>query len=150
MMKILITGSNGLIGQKIFQQAREDKDLSVILTSRSRPLFDFGDCPFEHFDVTDFERAKALVKKYRPDAVIHTAALSQVDYCEQNPAESDTVNFQSVKNLALSLSESTDFILYSSPPISSSPATGGITARRISHCPRAFTDIINSMPKSAF
>jgi dTDP-4-dehydrorhamnose reductase len=52
--------------------------------------------------------------------VVHTAAVSQVDYCEQNPAESDAVNFESVKNLAY-LSQcrnfrlvflSSDFVFY--------------------------------------
>ncbi len=100
MIKILITGSNGLVAQKFFSQARKDPGISLILTSRSEPLFDYGNGCFELFDVTDFDRAKKLISGYRPDVVIHTAALSQVDYCELNPGESARINFQSVENLA--------------------------------------------------
>ncbi len=99
MTKILITGSNGLVAQKIYGEARKDPDLSLILTSRSGPLFDHGDHVFEQFDVSDFDRAEKLISNYRPGVVIHTAALSQADYCEQNPGESARINFRSVQNL---------------------------------------------------
>ncbi len=99
MIKVLITGSNGLVGQKIFQFASDEKGFSMVLTARTELLFDHGSCPFEYFDVTSFEQARDLITRYRPDVVVHTAALSQVDYCETHPEEAERTNYHSVKNL---------------------------------------------------
>jgi dTDP-4-dehydrorhamnose reductase len=53
-----------------------------------------------HLDITDREATVGLVKKIRPEAIINTAALHNVDYCETHRAEAMRVNVEGVKNLA--------------------------------------------------
>ena len=110
-MKILITGSNGLLGQKI---------ISLLLNDGS---FFFGENPVEIFgcsrgenrlensesyhyislDLTDKNRVEAVLMKVSPDCVIHTAAMTNVDECELNPMECVRQNVEATRNLVESL-----------------------------------------------
>ena len=100
MIKILITGSNGLVGQKLIHLAQAMPDFSILSTSRSAPLFDPGVIPFVQLDISDHLRVDKFIREYQPDVVIHSAALSQPDLCELNPSESEKINYLSVENLA--------------------------------------------------
>ena len=77
-MKVLITGSNGLLGQKLISQGR--RDVQIFSTGRTRPKHGQGD--FEPLDVTDAQQVKRLLERVGPDWVIHAAALTDVDRCE--------------------------------------------------------------------
>ena len=66
-MKILLTGGKGMLGRTI---CAELTDFEVIPT----------DLP--EADITDAAGFNALLKKVRPDAVIHCAAMTAVDKCE--------------------------------------------------------------------
>ncbi len=100
MTKILLTGSNGLVGQKLYHLARTIPAYSLLPTFRSEPLFDTRDGAWEQLDVSDHQRVHRLIADYQPDVVVHLAALSQPDQCEMNHAESEKINYHSVKNLA--------------------------------------------------
>ncbi len=78
-MKVLITGSGGLLGQKLASRVR--RDVRLFSTARTRPGRVQND-DFELLDVTDAQQVKALLGHLRPDWVIHTAALTDVDRCE--------------------------------------------------------------------
>lgn len=77
-MKVLITGSNGLLGQKLISQGR--RDVHIFSTGRTRPKYGQGN--FELLDVTDAQQVKTLLERICPDWVIHAAALTDVDRCE--------------------------------------------------------------------
>ncbi|OGG49590.1 MAG: dTDP-4-dehydrorhamnose reductase [Candidatus Handelsmanbacteria bacterium RIFCSPLOWO2_12_FULL_64_10] len=77
-MKVLITGSGGLLGQKLVSRGR--REVRIFSTARTGPGRVQGD--FELLDVTDAQQIKALLGRLRPDWVIHTAALTDVDRCE--------------------------------------------------------------------
>lgn len=98
-MKILITGSNGLLGQKIVKRCIK-QGISFIATSKGPNRN--PDCPEDHYidvDLTAFEAIIRLVVKENPTAIIHTAALTNVDYCELNPEECHLVNVMATKAL---------------------------------------------------
>lgn len=99
MMKILITGSNGLLGQKIVKQCLKS-DIPFLATSKG---FNRNpDCPNEFFsalDITDKEQIHEVFSVFAPTHVIHTAAITNVDYCEQHPEECEFVNFKAVQML---------------------------------------------------
>jgi dTDP-4-dehydrorhamnose reductase len=91
-MKILITGSNGLLGQKIVKRCLKH-GISFIATSKG--INRNPDCPEEHYiplDLQQSDAVKKLVAEQKPTAIIHTAALTNVDYCETNPEECHQVN----------------------------------------------------------
>jgi dTDP-4-dehydrorhamnose reductase len=91
-MKLLITGSNGLLGQKIVKRCLEH-GIPFVATSKGENRN--PDCPdaFYHpLDITVPLEVGDLLFRTRPTAVIHTAALTNVDYCEQHPEECFRVN----------------------------------------------------------
>lgn len=118
-MKILITGSNGLLGQKILHQWAQNKDFDLIATSRGEnrvlEVADFEYCPL---DITDEKDVFAVVEKYQPDCIIHTAAMTNVDQCETEKEACIDLNVNAVKYLVAAsekfkvffLHLSTDFI----------------------------------------
>ncbi len=51
-------------------------------------------------DITDRDATLAMVRKVRPEAIVNTAALHNVDYCESHREEAMKVNVEGVRNLA--------------------------------------------------
>ena len=99
-MRILITGSNGLLGQKITDLCLE-KQLEFLATSSGANRYRV--CPenrYQTLDITDEQNIHAVLGTYRPTHVIHTAAMTNVDQCELQPEACDLVNRQSVQMLA--------------------------------------------------
>ena len=100
-MKILITGSNGLLGQKLLHKLRVDKDISLIATSKGDNRVSVTNgykyCPL---DITNEDMVHYLISKENPDVVINTAAMTNVDLCEDEMANCDKLNTFSVGYLA--------------------------------------------------
>ncbi|MDC1244117.1 SDR family oxidoreductase [Crocinitomicaceae bacterium] len=99
-MKILITGSNGLLGQKIVRQLSNNSKLNYLATSQgqNRNIA----CPstnYSSLDITNTVEVSNTISKYSPDYIIHTAAITNVDYCELNTSECEKVNVTGTKNL---------------------------------------------------
>ena len=91
-MKILITGSNGLLGQKLVKQLL-NKNISFLASSKGENRN--PQCPNTHYvqmDITKPSQVSAIFQEYLPSAVIHTAAITNVDYCESNISECKEVN----------------------------------------------------------
>jgi dTDP-4-dehydrorhamnose reductase len=82
-MKILITGSNGLLGQHLVRLLRKEPANRVIATARGENrLKDREGYGYEPLDVTDSGQVGDVVGKFAPDVIIHAAAMTQVDDCE--------------------------------------------------------------------
>jgi dTDP-4-dehydrorhamnose reductase len=113
-MRILITGSNGLLGQKIVAQCLKR---SHVFLATSKGLNRNPDCPdqyFESLDICDQQSIDSVFKQFQPTHVIHTAALTNVDYCELNWEECEEVNVSAVRKLfATCLKEHIHFSLLS-------------------------------------
>jgi dTDP-4-dehydrorhamnose reductase len=118
-MKILITGSNGLLGQKLVKLLSE-KDIEVIATAKGgdRLKNTLSNYTFETLDITDLSEVKSVLQKHTPDVVINTAAMTNVDQCETEREACHTLNVTAVSNLISGCEEiachlvhlSTDFI----------------------------------------
>ena len=96
----MVTGSNGLLGQKITDLSLLDPEIELIATSvgPNRYLLKAG-YTYEELDVLDPQRLDELVAKYHPDAIIHTAAMTNVDACEHDRDKCYALNVKSVENL---------------------------------------------------
>lgn len=100
MKKIIVTGSNGLLGQKVTDLSIQDPEIELIATSVGPNRHNLKDgYTYEELDVLDLDRLNTLVERYRPDSIIHTAAMTNVDACEAERAKCYALNVQSVKNL---------------------------------------------------
>lgn len=98
-MKFLITGSNGLLGQKIVQQLRNNQ-FDFIATSQGDNRN--SNCPNERYyslDITDEKAVHDLIHQLKPTHIIHTAALTNVDECELNPMKCELINVQGTQFL---------------------------------------------------
>ena len=120
-MKILITGSNGLLGQKLVARIVASGKHELIATSRGENRLkkvDPSKYSFISMDISDREEVFDVITSQRPDAVIHGAAMTHVDQCEQNQDDCWKVNVDSTQNLVDACKEidaylvhvSTDFI----------------------------------------
>lgn len=119
MTIVLVTGSNGLLGQKIVHALRNREDVRCIAASRgeNRLLVTDG-YVYETIDIGNQAEVSSLMRKYRPDAVINTAAMTNVDACESNREEAVRLNVDAVRYMIEACEEvkshlvhlSTDFV----------------------------------------
>lgn len=100
--KILITGADGQLGSNL--SAMLSGKFYSIPTSRTNK--DISYC----LDVTDRSTMKSLLKEWDPDVIINCAAMTDVDYCENNRKECFNVNVKGLQNL-ISLSNKETFII---------------------------------------
>lgn len=107
--KLLITGGSGLLGATLAQTACFD--YQVIATHRSNPV-SIPNCQMEFLDITNAEAVEALISSVRPRVIIHTAALTGVDYCEQHPKAAYAVNVLGTANIARSATRANAHVIY--------------------------------------
>ncbi|MGB0175668.1 MAG: SDR family oxidoreductase [Owenweeksia sp.] len=99
-MKILVTGSNGLLGQKLVHKLKADPGSELIATARSENrLKDQDGYVYASMDITSSDEVMEVIKKYAPEVVINTAAMTNVDACELEPEKCDQLNIEAVKYL---------------------------------------------------
>jgi dTDP-4-dehydrorhamnose reductase len=98
-MKILITGSNGLLGQKLVYKLRNRNDITCIATARGNNRLAKQDgYVYESLDITDNENVNQVFAMYLPDVVINTAAMTNVDACETEKEACWAMNVAAVDN----------------------------------------------------
>ncbi len=81
-MRVLITGGNGLLGQKLVAYLAPDKSVEVIATGRGANRITPGDYQYISADLTNPTEVKSLISASKPDNIFHCAAMTQVDECE--------------------------------------------------------------------
>lgn len=86
-MRVLITGARGLLGTEVARQFRA-AGLEVIGTARTADPA----AGVLALDITAPQQVHTLLRETRPDVVIHCAALTNVDACEQQPELAYRVN----------------------------------------------------------
>ena len=110
-MHILITGSNGLLGQKIIAKllkANQDFIATSIGPNRN------PDCPDDKYrplDITSRNEIADLLAVENIDAIINTAAMTLVDDCEDQESKCRSINVDGVKNLYEEASERNIFLV---------------------------------------
>jgi dTDP-4-dehydrorhamnose reductase len=119
-MKILLTGSNGLLGQKLVALLHQAPGVELVATARgtNRLATSYLALRFRPLDVTDATQVQQVLAQEQPTHVIHAAAMTQVDECEQNQAACWAQNVTAVEYLAAACAQhnvhlthlSTDFI----------------------------------------
>ena len=111
--KVLVTGSNGLLGQKIIYSLIERKDIDLLATSKGlNRLITKSGYRYVDLDITKNEEVKKVFENENPDAVINCAAMTNVDYCEENQDSCWEINVKAVENLAKSCEVSKSHLLH--------------------------------------
>lgn len=119
-MKILITGSNGLLGQKLIDLIAPMQEVDLIATSRGADRYPKGSAAYQYesLDIENESEVLSVVGKYQPDCIINTAAMTNVDQCESEREGCWRLNVTAVEHLVKAcevhhvflLHLSTDFI----------------------------------------
>ena len=119
MIKVIITGSNGLLGQSLLNLLLEEKEkYQVFGLSRGKNRSGREDFSYIDIDITDPIFLKKSIKEIKPNFIINTAAMTEVDVCESKKDACDLINV-SVVNWLTQLSDelkihlihlSTDFV----------------------------------------
>src|SRR4051812_28654357 len=100
MKTILVTGSNGLLGQKITEKILEEGGINLIATAKGFNRFPVKKgYEYTEMDISDAEAVRKVIEKYKPDAIIHTAAVTNVDIAEANKELAFALNVEAVKTL---------------------------------------------------
>jgi dTDP-4-dehydrorhamnose reductase len=111
-MKILITGGSGLLGQYI--NLVLSKQNQILTLYNSNP----GNCNDYHsakINLTDFAKLKEIILTFEPDVVIHSAAISRPEKCDEMPEEYvRNVNVNSTLTIAESCDNSGAKLIFTS------------------------------------
>ena len=98
MTTVLITGSNGLLGQKLVCDFHPHfKVIACDLQPES--YLSFPNLSYETLDITDRRQLAFQISFYHPDVIINAAAYTDVDGCEIHRDKAWAVNVGGVKNL---------------------------------------------------
>jgi len=84
-MKVMVVGARGMLGT----------DLMQALAAESPIGFDLPE-----MDITMAGRCRERVQEARPDVILHSAALTNVDYCESHEEEAFLINGEGTKHMA--------------------------------------------------
>ena len=100
MKKVLLTGSNGLLGQKLIELYLQDKTIDLIATARGENRYPVKKgYTYVSMDVTDVRNVKDTIAMHQPDTIIHTAAMTNVDTCETDQEGAEKLNVDAVEYL---------------------------------------------------
>ncbi|MGB2117839.1 MAG: SDR family oxidoreductase [Schleiferiaceae bacterium] len=118
-MKILYTGANGLLGQKISAATPQYSNHAFLATARGKNRTkNLGTASYASMDITDRQEIENVLSEFRPDVIIHGAAMTHVDECEQHKELAYNLNVVGTQNIVDAAKElgahvvhiSTDFI----------------------------------------
>ncbi len=96
-MKCLVTGCNGLLGQKLLNCAPADAELLGVDLQPEPVLSGAG---YQRVDLGESEQVLAVVRQFRPDWIVNAAAFTDVDGAEKNQSLCWRVNVTAVEHLA--------------------------------------------------
>lgn len=99
-MRVIITGSSGMLGSKIVEQLLIKNKYEVfgfdqVSAEISNPFY--KECIL---DLTDFTKLQTAIIKVKPDAIIHTAAIVNLNTCETNPELASKLHIEVSRYLA--------------------------------------------------
>jgi dTDP-4-dehydrorhamnose reductase len=116
--KILITGANGLLGQKLVEQLVQQGNFEVIATGRGPSRLSGSGFTYQTLDIENEQEVEATMADLRPEVIIHGAAMTHVDECEKHQEACYRANVLATKYLIAAAEKiqshfifvSTDFI----------------------------------------
>jgi len=89
MIKILILGSSGLLGKYLYNELKDNKKINLIHTGLNNRKFDF----------TKKTQLENLINSKRPNLIINTIGLTNIERCEKQSKISKKTNFEIINNI---------------------------------------------------
>jgi len=96
--KVLLTGSNGFLASRFYTYYKDHYQILPLMHS--------------NLDITDEIKVLDIFHKFKPDYVIHAAAIADTGLCERNPKLSNEVNILGSINVAKACSLTKSKLVY--------------------------------------
>jgi dTDP-4-dehydrorhamnose reductase len=114
IMKILVTGANGLLGQYLVALLLQEGYSVVALSRGISKLQHAVGSRFSYYDVdiTLELPVTSILLQEQPDVVVHAAAMTQVDECQLNQSGCETINVQATAQLLVAAETTTRHFIY--------------------------------------
>ena len=107
-MKALVTGGSGLLGAEIARLLSEaGHDVLSAFKTHPPPVGN----PIR-LDLSELDKIQPKFQKARPDLIVHTAAMSDVDLCEENPDIANEVNGKATGKIGEAASHVGAYVVY--------------------------------------
>lgn len=97
MKRLLVTGASGFLGWNLCQEALGQWE---VYGTYYNHVVEIPGVTLLPVDLREYQQVKELFAPIKPDAVIHCAAASKPNYCQQNPQESYAINVTASVNIA--------------------------------------------------
>jgi len=99
-VKILVTGSNGLLGQKLVKLLASKENVELLATSKGENRIKNKEgYQYQSLDITTKDNVLKIVEEFKPTTIINTAAMTNVDACESKRELCWDLNVNAVKYL---------------------------------------------------
>ena len=129
---ILITGANGLLGQKLVELLVQESTVDLIATAKGENrLPNSAGYRYVSLDITDSGEINTVFDTYQPHVVIHTAAMTNVDTCETDQTGCELLNVTAVAYLIEACQKRDTFLCHLSTDFIFDGADGPYTEEAI-------------------
>lgn len=123
-MKILVTGASGLLGRYVAEKLSESHEVLGVCNTNWIESADFKTV---RADLTDWRSLKDLFGAFRPDVIVHAAAISRPELCDKLPEkEVMKVNAEVPSNIAGLASDLGALMLFTSTDLVYDGNAGGM------------------------
>lgn len=113
MQTLLITGSNGLLGQKLIDKLAQRSDIRLIASSKGENRHpETSGYDYVSLDITVEAEVQSVFQTYQPTAVINTAAMTNVDACETAREACVALNVKAVEYLLKACEQSGAYLVH--------------------------------------
>jgi dTDP-4-dehydrorhamnose reductase len=89
MLKILILGSSGLLGNNIYREIKKNKKISLFHTGLTK----------RKFNLTNKIELQNLILSIKPDLIINTIGLTDIEICEKKNKISKEINYGIIQKM---------------------------------------------------
>ncbi|MDH3253159.1 MAG: dTDP-4-dehydrorhamnose reductase [Ignavibacteria bacterium] len=98
--RVLVVGSNGLLGQRLTDLLVRGTDYKILLCSLAeKPVRDMTSTEYRQMDITSKKQVKRVVFGFEPDVIVNAAGMTNVDACETERERAWRTNVEGVENL---------------------------------------------------
>lgn len=104
MKTLLVTGGNGLLGNKILALKHEKYHI-ISVDLHDDAFIIYSNVTYQQADICQKDSMFRLMDRFNPGCVIHTAALTNVDGCEQDHEKAWRINVEGTRNVVLGCAE---------------------------------------------
>ena len=106
-LKVLVTGSAGLVGQQVVKDLSNTHQVFSCY-NESKPEYGYS----VKMDLKNHEMISSILTEKKPDIVIHLGAMTGVDLCEKEKTSASEINTKATEIIAKECSKLNSFLVY--------------------------------------